>query len=63
MNKYELILHLRELDFREINQLFAKLLGLANGIHEEIYSQHPIYLPFEKTYARFPGISWWANKN
>jgi len=46
MNKYELILHLRELDFREINQLVAKLLGLANGIHEEIYSQHPIHLPY-----------------
>jgi hypothetical protein len=46
MNKYELILHLRELDFREINQLFAKLLGLANGIHEEIYSQHPIHLSY-----------------
>ena len=44
MNKYELIRHLRELDFRDINQLFAKLLGLANGMHEEIYSQHPIYL-------------------
>jgi hypothetical protein len=29
MNKYELIPHLRELDFREIDQLFAKLLGLA----------------------------------
>jgi hypothetical protein len=46
MNKYELNLHLRELYFREINQLFAKLLGLANGIHEEIYSEHPIHLPY-----------------
>jgi len=45
MNKYELIFHLRELEFREINQLFAKLLGLANSIHEGIYSQHPIYFP------------------
>ena len=44
MNKYDLILHLRELDFREISQPFTKLLGLANGMHEEIYSQHPIYL-------------------
>jgi hypothetical protein len=43
MNDYELLLHPREQDFsgpasREIDQLFAKLLGLATGIHEEIYS-------------------------
>jgi hypothetical protein len=31
---------------REINRLFAKLLGLANGIHEEIYLQHAKYLSY-----------------
>ncbi len=46
MNEYELLLHPREQDFREIDQLFAKLLGLPTGIHEEIYSQHPIYLSY-----------------
>ena len=28
------------------NRLFAKLLGLANGIHEEIYLQHAKYLSY-----------------
>jgi hypothetical protein len=45
MNEYELLLNPREQDFGEIDQLFAKLLGLATGIHEEIYSQHPIFCP------------------
>ena len=49
MNEYELLLHPREQDFREIDQRFAKLFGLATGIHEEIYSQHPIYLSCTST--------------
>ena len=32
--------------FSGIGQLFATLLGLAKGIHEEIYPQHPFYLSY-----------------
>ena len=60
MNEYELLLHPREQDFREIAQLFAKLLGLAAGIHEEIYSQHPIYLSYTSIFARDRD---WSNDN
>ena len=43
MDEYELLLHRREQDFREIEQLFAKFLVLTNGIHQEISLQQPIY--------------------
>jgi hypothetical protein len=46
ITKIELRDHLYETDSRVIDQLFATLLGLANGIHGEIYSQNPFYLSY-----------------
>ena len=43
MNEYELPVHRRKHDFREISILVVKFSDLAYGIRQEIYSQQHIY--------------------
>lgn len=46
MSEYELLLHLRELDFRETGNIFAGIEDLTTKPECGLCSPHPVYISY-----------------